>query len=410
MAELRKADYRRPRPRKARLLRRASFDLIGLPPSPEEFAQFLADDSPDAFARVVDRLLASPRYGERWGRHWMDVVRYADTAGDNADYPVPEAASLPRLHHRRVQQRQALRPVRARAVGRRHPGAAPDDRYAEQVIATGFLALIAPLRHHAHELWHLTIEDTIDTVGPGVPRAHTAAAPAATTTSSILSRAEDYYALYGIFDSTRYPYAGSEEYQSKGLNRTGFVPLGAGGRRGRCIEAHARACRRITARGRIAEKHDPHVARLATVEDANRRPPRSNLPAIARRARASPLCKQRTDAPRKGAQGTKRDCDRNAQEATRELRDCAAQRAATLTWPARTPSARGAARRAGPTCAASRREAGPVVNRTSPQFLRGDRDLPIPGRRQRPVAIGRVALTSRENPLAARVMVNRLWQ
>ena len=47
---------------------------------------------PAAFARVVDRLLASPHYGERWGRHWMDVVRYADTAGDNADYPVPEAA------------------------------------------------------------------------------------------------------------------------------------------------------------------------------------------------------------------------------------------------------------------------------------------------------------------------------
>ena len=60
------------------LIRRATFDLIGLPPTPEEIDAFLADDSPDAFARVVDRLLASPRYGERWGRHWLDVVRYAD--------------------------------------------------------------------------------------------------------------------------------------------------------------------------------------------------------------------------------------------------------------------------------------------------------------------------------------------
>ena len=60
------------------LIRRATFDLIGLPPTPAEIDAFLADDSPEAFARVVDRLLASPHYGERWGRHWLDVVRYAD--------------------------------------------------------------------------------------------------------------------------------------------------------------------------------------------------------------------------------------------------------------------------------------------------------------------------------------------
>jgi hypothetical protein len=61
------------------LLRRATFDLIGLPPTADEIDAFLKDDSPDAFARVVDRLLASPAYGERWGRHWLDLVRYADS-------------------------------------------------------------------------------------------------------------------------------------------------------------------------------------------------------------------------------------------------------------------------------------------------------------------------------------------
>ena len=66
---------------KRTLLRRATFDLIGLPPTTEEVNQFLADDSPDAFAKVVDRLLASPHYGERWGRHWLDVARYSDTKG-----------------------------------------------------------------------------------------------------------------------------------------------------------------------------------------------------------------------------------------------------------------------------------------------------------------------------------------
>src|SRR5207237_781790 len=60
-------------------LRRVSYDLIGLPPTPAEIDAFLSDTSPGAFATVVDRLLASPRYGERWARHWLDVARYADT-------------------------------------------------------------------------------------------------------------------------------------------------------------------------------------------------------------------------------------------------------------------------------------------------------------------------------------------
>ncbi|MCC6154707.1 MAG: DUF1549 domain-containing protein, partial [Candidatus Hydrogenedentes bacterium] len=64
---------------KRALIRRATFDLIGLPPTPEEVNAFLADESPDAFAKVVERLLASPHYGERWGRHWLDVVRYTDS-------------------------------------------------------------------------------------------------------------------------------------------------------------------------------------------------------------------------------------------------------------------------------------------------------------------------------------------
>jgi len=63
------------------LLRRASFDLIGLPPSPKEIKQFLDDKRPDAYAHMIDRLLASPHYGERWGRHWLDVAGYTDSAG-----------------------------------------------------------------------------------------------------------------------------------------------------------------------------------------------------------------------------------------------------------------------------------------------------------------------------------------
>jgi hypothetical protein len=73
------------------LLRRAYFDLVGLPPPAEEVERFLKDERSDAYERLIDRLLASPHYGERWGRHWLDVVRYADTGGFEADHTYPNA-------------------------------------------------------------------------------------------------------------------------------------------------------------------------------------------------------------------------------------------------------------------------------------------------------------------------------
>src|SRR4029077_16558549 len=63
------------------LIRRLSFDLLGLPPTPEEVDDFLDDNRPDAYERLVDRLLASPHFGERWGKHWLDRARYADSSG-----------------------------------------------------------------------------------------------------------------------------------------------------------------------------------------------------------------------------------------------------------------------------------------------------------------------------------------
>ncbi len=72
---------------KVTLIRRLSLDLIGLPPTPEEVDAFLADQAPDAYERLVDRLLASPHYGERWGRHWLDAARYADSDGFEKDKP-----------------------------------------------------------------------------------------------------------------------------------------------------------------------------------------------------------------------------------------------------------------------------------------------------------------------------------
>jgi hypothetical protein len=80
-----------PQAGREQLLRRVTLDLIGLPPTPAEIDAFLGDPSPDAWERVIDRLLASPHYGERWGRHWLDLARYADSNGYEFDEPRPDA-------------------------------------------------------------------------------------------------------------------------------------------------------------------------------------------------------------------------------------------------------------------------------------------------------------------------------
>ena len=113
------------------LIRRVTFDLTGLPPTPEEIDAFLADDSPTAFEKVVDRLLASPAYGERWGRYWLDVAHYADTAGETADFPVPQAY---RYRNYVIDSFNADKPydqfVREQIAGDLLPGAAPPTRPA----------------------------------------------------------------------------------------------------------------------------------------------------------------------------------------------------------------------------------------------------------------------------------------
>ena len=73
------------------LLRRASFDLVGLPPSPDETLAFAKDKRPEAYQELIERLLSSSHYGERWGRHWLDLARYADSGGFEKDLSYPNA-------------------------------------------------------------------------------------------------------------------------------------------------------------------------------------------------------------------------------------------------------------------------------------------------------------------------------
>jgi hypothetical protein len=196
---------------KRTLIRRATYDLTGLPPAPEEIDAFLADDSPDAFARVVDRLLASPHYGERWGRHWLDVVRYADTAGDNSDYPIPQ---MYKYRNWVIDAFNKDKPyddfVREQLAGDLLASDNEDERH-QKLIATGYLANSRRFGSYEDERyqWYLTIEDTIDNLGRTFLGLSIHCARCHDHKFDPISN-EDYYALYGFFQSTRYPWPGIE--------------------------------------------------------------------------------------------------------------------------------------------------------------------------------------------------------
>ncbi len=194
------------------LIRRTTFDLTGLPPSPEEvdsFEQDFARDADAAMRNLVERLLASPQYGERWGRHWLDLVRYADTAGDASDFPIPEAY---KYRNYVIDAFNDDKPydqfVREQIAGDLLPFENDDQRW-QQTIATGYIAISRRIGVSPHGLRHITIEDTIDNLGKtflgltlACSRCHDHKFDPIPTT--------DYYALYGIFDSSTYPHAGAE--------------------------------------------------------------------------------------------------------------------------------------------------------------------------------------------------------
>ena len=209
------AAARRPAPAADRrtLGRRARLGLTGLPPSAEEADAFADDAAPDAWPRLIDRLLASPQYGEHWGRHWLDVVRYADTAGETADYPVPVAW---RYRNYVIDAFNADKPyddfLREQIAGDILARQGPRERYAERVTATGYLALSRRFGFDSENYHHLTIQDTIDTLGQSVLGLSLGCARCHDHTFDPVTAAE-YYALYGIFESSRYAFPGSEQKQ-----------------------------------------------------------------------------------------------------------------------------------------------------------------------------------------------------
>ena len=188
---------------KETLIRRATYDLIGLPPEPHHIAAFLRDTSPDAYTTVIDRLLASPHYGEHWGRHWLDVARYADSNGldENLAYAnafryrdyVISAVNADKPYDRFVQEQIA---------GDLLDDADPND--LDRFIATGFLAIGAKMlaEDDPVKMQMDIIDEQLNTLCQvfmgltiGCARCHDHKFDPLPT--------EDYYALAGIFKSSK---------------------------------------------------------------------------------------------------------------------------------------------------------------------------------------------------------------
>jgi len=194
------------------LIRRATFDLTGLPPTPAEVEAFVNDAAPDAFVRLVDRLLASPRYGEHWGRHWLDVVRYADTCGNASDFPVPQAVKYRNYVIAAFNSDLPYdRFIRQQIAGDLLPAASDGERF-NQTVATGYLAIARYFGGGKGEP-HLTLDDAIDNLGRTFLGLSISCARCHDHKFDPVSQ-HDYYAIYGIFSSTRFPHPGSE-----GMNR-----------------------------------------------------------------------------------------------------------------------------------------------------------------------------------------------
>jgi hypothetical protein len=211
------------------LLRRVYFDLIGLPPAPEEIESFVQNPSADAFAKVVDRLLASPAYGERWGRHWLDVARYAESSGRASNIAYPHAW---RYRDYAIASFNADKPydrfIREQIAGDLLDPA-DDKEKAENLVATGLLA-IGPKAHDERDRRQFQMDvadEQIDVTFQAFQGLTVACARCHDHKFDPISQ-KDYYALSGIFRSTETCYGTIRILQSNHPSRLIELPRKAG--------------------------------------------------------------------------------------------------------------------------------------------------------------------------------------
>jgi hypothetical protein len=203
-------------------IRRATLDLTGLPPQIPDVEHFVADPDPDAVLKVINRLLDSPAYGERWGRYWLDQARYADTSGDGTDTPIPEARYyrnyvIDSFNEDLPYNTFLIEQIAGDILADQQPD---HPRVNQRIVATGYIALSRRFGNSAFAEMNLIIDDTIDTIGKSVLGLTLGCARCHHHKFDPVSL-EDYYGLYGYFENTQYPHAGTEHQKE----RAHFVPL-----------------------------------------------------------------------------------------------------------------------------------------------------------------------------------------
>jgi hypothetical protein len=392
-----------PRADKLRLLRRVSVDLTGLPPTVEEQDAFLTDESPDAYKKVVDRLLASPRYGERWVQHWLDLVRYAETDGFKADDYRPEA------HKYRDYVIRALnadlpydRFVRQQLAG---DELEPDN--PEALLATGFNRLwpdeynAANLEQRRQEI----LDDQTDTTGlvflgltVGCARCHDHKFDPTTQ--------KDYYRLQAFFAPMRprddLPAANAASRRENAERLAAWEDA--------TKDLRAEMEQRVADR-REKARQDALLKFRTEIKDAEKTPPEKRTPyqhLIALMAE-----KQMNTAGRTALAKLPDEQKERYQELEKQLAEATPPRPEPLPL---AMAVTDVGREAPPThrlLGGDWRRPREQLEPGFPTFL--DRSAPDVSLPEGVVSTGRRAalarwLTRKDHPLTARVMVNRLWQ
>ncbi len=369
---------------KRTLIRRATFGLTGLPPTPEEIDAFLADQSPDAFAKVVDRLLASPHYGERWGRHWLDVVRYTDSfdarilTGPGTIMDITEAYRyrdwVVKAFNQDLPYDQFLI---NQIAGDLLPPEEPGGINVPGIVATGMLAIGNWGGGDADKEKLLTdiVDDQIDVVSRAFLGLTVACARCHDHKFDPIPT-EDYYSLAGIFMSTHILKDPGPKTDGPPMLRIPLLPKAEFERRQQ-LQARIKKLEEKVLKQKLVEEL---FVRTQGLQDASRR--------VASQAELAKL-KGELEALQKASPGPipyangiqEGGCPQSPQAGIHDVRVHIRGRYDRL---------------------------GKVVPRRFPRIIAGENQKPIDE------GSGRLQLArwvaSAKNPLTARVMVNRIWQ
>jgi len=406
------------------LIRRAYFDLHGLPPTPAEVTQFLNDSAPEAWEKLIDRLLASPRYGERWGRHWLDVARYADTGGFETDIYyanawryrdyVIQSFNDDKPYDRFVEEQIAgdeLWPDNLELAGGLEIPA-EKQKHLEARIGTG-LYTIGPTYHeaalHGEQLRYEWLTDAVDTTGEAFLGLTMGCARCHDHKFDPLSQ-RDYYRMMAIF-------AGSEAKEIPVVSKMAIFGFQSSSPSLLRVEDYKAAIRRID--DQVRDRAIAGIKAQFTPEAVKAHEAPAGKRTRQQGETARPLEEALAKAGLRENAGSKefvpRYTPQEKEERDRlvfELGQAALE--ARFSYPSATVL--GHAEIVPDVHLTTRgdfRASGPKVSPGFPRVLGGDKDLEEPGarpfvpQRRRSLALW---LTRPDHPLTARVMVNRVWQ